>query len=306
MIVEVPVFDKLYIKGFQGIEEKQIEIQPGISSILFKPCSGKSSFLNSVIFLYTGDLRQLDNYNYFYTLKYEELVSLVLNNNIRKLEDFEIKNDYLTVTSTTDLSFVSSSDHSVIDDYVVRFIFKRTIDKDGIRKFTQDNNREENGNCSKLDDVDYSYLCYDEDKFCFESRFQDVSRFFTNKTQTIPQEEIYSYIRTIVRKVFDLDVFISLTNQLVVSKNGKVVYAPPTTISYLVSIILHIFNPTNSVILVEDFVTKFDEKEQVEIISYLTELTYSVSFVKKIVFIGNNSEKNKWGKLINSNNITMF
>ncbi len=28
MIVEVPVFDKLYIKGFEGIEEKQIEIRP--------------------------------------------------------------------------------------------------------------------------------------------------------------------------------------------------------------------------------------------------------------------------------------
>lgn len=304
MIIEVPVFNTINIKKFQGIQEKQLSIQPGISTILFNPCSGKSSFLNSVVFLYTGDLRQLDNYSYFYTLRYDEVVGVVFNNSITSVENLEISNDYLTVTGTTDLSILSESDRSTVDDYVVKIVFKRTVDTEKLKNFIPEVNTE-NKPCNSFTTVDYSYLCYDEDKFCFESRFQDVSKLFTNQSVTVTTEEIYKYVKKIISELFNLDVFIS-SSQLAVSKNGRVVYTPPTTISLLVLLIIHILNPTSSVIFVDDFVSKFDDEKRTKIISYLTELLYSTNSVKKVVFIGNNSESDKWRKLISSENITIF
>lgn len=298
MIISVPVFDKITVRKFQGIDEKELQFSSPLSSLLFNPCSGKSSFLNSLVFLYTGDIRNFDNYNYVYNIKYSDIPGIIFNNTVKSLGDLLVQNDYLSLTCTSDVSMLSSIDRSIVDDYVVRFIFKRVVDTENMKKYSVES--------TILLETDYSYLCYDENKFCYETRFRDILNYFTDNSEKISIEELYSRIRNIVSDVFNLDVFFSGDGTFTVSKDGRVIHTPCSTLSTLISIISLLLQPTNNIIFVNDFITKFDNERKSKIISTLTELLYSTSFNKKIVFVGNNTEYDTWSKLLSSDSILLF
>lgn len=304
MLVQVPIFNDIYIRNFQGIEEKRIPVPDNVSVILFKPVSGKSSFVNSVVFLYYGDIKYFDNYKYFYTLESSEVLGMIFNNKSTNFSDLEISNDYLKVTASSDTSVLSETDKWIVDEYVVKCIFTRTISKEVIEQYVT------NTQLPKIviPTTDYSYLCYDENKVVFEPRFSDLSKYFVCDCSTTNSTiEEYNYIRNSIRKMFDIDVFVDTKkNKFTYVKNGKVIHTPSSTIELTTNLLSSVVKPVSSVILVDNTFLHLTDEQRSTLFSSITEKLYSLPCKKKVVFLDNNTEISRWKQFLPDENVVEF
>lgn len=309
MILNLPLFENLKIKNFQGIEEKEFEFRNNVNILLIPPISGKSSFFNSLSFLYTGDIRNFDNYGMVYNLTYDNILSLIYNNNSTKFEDLVIENDYLKLTGSQDLSILSETDLGIVNDYIVRCIFKRQIDNERIKNFIP-TLTECKVNKIENNDFDYSYLCYDKDKFAFESRMRDLANLFyldDKDNLTNQLDTVYRELRMYVPKLFEHDVYLTSKTNIAIGKNGKMIYTIPSTISSYMMILSSIYLPSNNTIVFEDFISNFQLDKASQILSTFNEALFSNNYVqKRIIIVADSSKEEYFRNLVDESCIIHF